>query len=1026
MLARVGVMVARVGFGFWCLLLAVARPAASQDSLPPWEGGFTFSLGQPRRLHLQAGASVGADWRQDVLHPVGLLSAGVSRSFGNPVVGALGASLEAFGGFRGVRPDAGLRALIMSPSLRLSGGVEVDARDGRIAPMLGYTMPFRRGGVFGGGSLVRLEWLPGAGMARASILAPVNEPWAGRTRPRTDEVSLPFRGGPPPVARIESSALIDALAHVRTAASRLAVLVVPFVDAPGHSPQVALAPVVAELRTPPSLPGYHADGTVGTAQVARIYHREVERAFSIAVSGQDLGFGQTTPEGEALARRARAILLEHVIYPFDRLLGQRKRGDALQTLGRYARGNWARELVGQQGLSPAREAVALEVFDRLLETLEAVRAEQMARWDDSRLLWLPLQLGLQADEYDTQAELDQVVEAAVGQPFTDGNEVWYVVNGEFQREVTSSIFAARDYHVLWIHDFRGRNTKGEPDAASLRYVTDAYLAALTRAVRAYDERRRMPVYLIFLDEHYYEANRARLWLDFLERPLGDLPKLPRGFEAYRASLGAAQDSLRRAVAESRLLQAEARQYGEAWLENVIKVQVSVTNPVDNSFWGHDIVPVIGIPDNVMRDHRKIAFYDVTEEDPYRGLAIYTGMGIGEHYAGPTWEDRAIMARGPVLATLKDQARRLLLGQGLSEDQIPYPLRSRPKPPDYDARIRRFIAEQGPGGREHDQRAMELHNLTGYQDKPINIAKATLYTLMPPGSVIETPDSIWGSAFFAALLTGSALRGCRVLIIAPSLASASASGWPSMGLAHDLIARLIVVQQQLGPELVAAGGLLKTGIYNPGLGVDDALNRFTAAYYNARRTPFLRRLFPVDPAIDSMLVHYRELLRASGATEPVRAPGVAAKLHLKANWFSSREAWDSLIGRPELEEVLAAYIAQLVGPAKDSLGARAVADALSEASRRLVESFRASQPPETRSRVMYYLTVGSANQDYRSMFMDGEAAMLLSGWSTVVSLIDFGLIANLSVWVDDLDLLDALLPPLGPFKLRVARWVRSAL
>jgi hypothetical protein len=321
--------------------------------------------------------------------------------------------------------------------------------------------------------------------------------------------------------------------------------------------------------------------------------------------------------------------------------------------------------------------------------------------------------------------------------------------------------------------------------------------------------------------------------------------------------------------------------------------------------------------------------------------------------------------------------------------------------------------------------MELHNLTGYQDKPINVAKATLYTLMPPGSVIKTPDSIWGSALWASLLTGSALRGARVLIVAPSLASAPSSGWPSMGLAHDLFARLIVVQQQLGAEIEAAGGMLKTGIYNPGIGVEDALNRFAAAYQNARRTPFLRRLFPVDPSLDSMLVRYRALAMAAEGSNP--AVGTATpKLHLKANWFSSREAWDKLVVRPELKEVLEAYILQLISPQHDSLGAREIADALTEASRRLVDAFQRSEPPEELAKAVYYLIVGSANQDYRSMFMDGEASVLLSGWSTVVGLMDFGLIINLSVWIDDLEVLDALLPPPTPLQRRMARWIRSAL
>jgi hypothetical protein len=53
---------------------------------------------------------------------------------------------------------------------------------------------------------------------------------------------------------------------------------------------------------------------------------------------------------------------------------------------------------------------------------------------------------------------------------------------------------------------------------------------------------------------------------------------------------------------------------------------------DASFWSPQVVPLLGFPDDFIRDHRKIVFHDISEDDPYRGMAIYTGMGFGEHYA----------------------------------------------------------------------------------------------------------------------------------------------------------------------------------------------------------------------------------------------------------------------------------------------------------------------------------------------------------------------------------------------------------
>ncbi len=1013
------------------LSFAVALPGAAQDDVPPWEGGVTRSLSQPPRARWHSGASFGGVVADGKARPLGYGLFGVEKSLTNPVTGILSASLEGYAGFRGDLADGGVRALLSSTTFRLTGGVDFNLRDLQFRPLLGLTMPVRRAGIFGSGTLLRLEWSPGPSDAvRASVLVPVGQPLAGRTRQRESSVAAE-----PQAPRLRLIALPDdspglaiTLTNLVVGMRRLQSLLVPDIDAPTADPYDALEPLVAELLDPPALPGVTAGPGLNTEGIIRAYHAHLEQAFSVAATGRPVELGEPTAVGRRLADMARETLLDHVIIPFDRLLGRWKSPDLLDAFGRQALGNFARGLVFAAVLPEERERAALYVFQQTVEAIVAIQREAVRDWGDSRVLWIPLQLALLPEDHVTQAQLDALIERAVGQPFSDGNRVWYVINEQFQEEVSRSIRVAEDYHVLWIHDFRGRNSRGEPDRMSLRYVVDAYLRALTERVRRYDTVGRLPVYMILLDQHYYEVNRGRLWLDFLENPLGDLPPLPGGFEEFETRLRAAQDTLREAVAGSRLLASEAREYGDRWFRNQIKIHVSITNPADPSFWSRDIVPLIGIPDNVMRDHRKIVFYDITEDDPYRGMAIYTGMGIGEHYSGPTWEDRSIMAQGPAVLTLKHAVRQLFLAHGLRPEETPYALRARPLAEDYAAKVAAEIARQEAAGRS-DQRAMELHNETGFGDKRVNVAKALLYTLMPPGSVIKVPDSLWGSSVFASMLAGSALRGARVLFIAPSLDSAPSSGWPAMGLAHDLFSRLIVLQQALGPELEAAGGLLKTGIYNPGVGVQDFAARFDAAYRNGRRTPFLRRLLPLDPTVDSLLVQIGSTAAppASGADLVTPPDSVVPQLHLKANFFASREGWDLLVASPTIEGLLRAYYMQLVryglegGP-----DARAVADALAGAGWQLVAETRARLDEEARKRMVYYLLVGSANQDYRSMFMDGEASVLLSGWSGIVGLIDFGLLINLSVWVDDLALLDALLPPPSGFRRSIARTIRPAL
>ena len=1015
------------------LLLVAALPTngAAQDSLPPWEGGITTSLGQPARQRWYGGGTVTADNPPDGRAEISLLARlGIEGALTPPVVGLLAASAEVSAGLRGTRLATGIRALVGTPLLGFAAGLDFAGASGKLSPVLTWSLPLRRGGVVGKGSRFRVEWLTMTGAVGASVLVPIRQPWAGQTRPRNAQVVIvphPAPRSAEPDAELRSE-LGGPLANARAAALRIEDLVVPPLGGGGADPERALVPVVARLRTPALLPGVAAGPDLQVEQVVRAFHAELARAFGVAATGRPLAPGEPTPEGEALEARARAVLLDHVILPFDRLLGQRKAGRIVPGLGAFASGNFARAVL-TEGLAPAaRRDDVLYVFDQLLATVDAVELRARAAWSDTRELWLPLQLGLLPEEHETQAQLDDLLRRALGQGFTDGNRVSYVINENLQAEVQQTIRDARAYHVLWIHDFRGFTEKGEPDRLSLRYVVGAYLEALTRAVRAYDgdSLHRLPIFLIFLDQHYYDVNVARLWLDVLENPLRRSLAPPPGYDSLAAAVDSAQRALRDAVAASPLLQAEARQYGERWLENLVSVRVNVTNPADPSFRAGGILPLLGIPDNLIRDHRKIVFYDVTEQDPYRGLALYTGIGVGEHYSGPTWEDRAIMVQGPAALSLKEQARRLLLSQGLRPEQIPFPLRPQARAPDFERRVEAEIARQRTEG-ILGERAMELHNQTGYGDKPIDVAKAVLYELMPRGSVVKIPDSLWGCGLYAALLAGSAWRGVRVLIIAPSLAAAPSAGWPAMALAHDLLARLIVLQDSLGPELEAGGGMLKTGIYNPGIGVQDVMGRFGAAYRNARRTPFLRRLLPLDPQVDTLIVHLPETLAAAGvptAAAPASATPdtVMPKLHLKANFFTSRDGWDSLVTRPEVAKALVAYVSQLLGGGS----AREASLALSQASQQLVEGFLASRPDSERPRAIYYLMVGSANQDYRSVYLDGEASVLLAGRAAVVGLVDFALLATLSVWVDDLQTLDDLLPPPSGSKLLLARWLAPLL
>ncbi|MCK5619835.1 MAG: hypothetical protein KAJ17_10560, partial [Candidatus Krumholzibacteria bacterium] len=327
------------------------------------------------------------------------------------------------------------------------------------------------------------------------------------------------------------------------------------------------------------------------------------------------------------------------------------------------------------------------------------------------------------------------------------------------------------------------------------------------------------------------------------------------------------------------------------MKNKIKVHVSITNPTDLTFRSRHLIKGMWfVPDILMRDHRKITFYDVTEIDPGKGEAMYTGMGVGEQYTGPTWDDRAILARGPFLVTLKDAARELLLSQGYSERDIPLPLRPLPKPRNYEGRLEELRADGWTAT------ALQAHNQTGYADKRANIIKATLYNLMPPGSHLYMPDSIWNSFVWGGLVAGASLRGCWVLPVAPAKANAPAAAAPLLSRSAELLGRLVAFQNHMSDEISAAGGKLRVGIYALNFDIGDVVGRTEQFRQTVIDDPFFRTVFPFDPAVYDMVARLDSVLVAEGYHEDYLSEDVdkrLPKLHMKAQFFASKEALETL-------------------------------------------------------------------------------------------------------------------------------------
>jgi hypothetical protein len=428
--------------------------------------------------------------------------------------------------------------------------------------------------------------------------------------------------------------------------------------------------------------------------------------------------------------------------------------------------------------------------------------------------------------------------------------------------------------------------------------------------------------------------------------------------------------------------------------------------------------------------------------------MYTGMGIGEHYAGSMWEDRALKLVGPAALGLRDQVRVLLETQGLRGSEMPHVLRPRPRAPDYDERVRAEWRGQDSAGYAASW-ALDLHNHTGFATKEVAVADATLFGLLAPGGVLKIPDSLWLNELLASLLTGAALRGVRVVMVMPALATAPSAAFMQLAMMHDLASRVVAARQTLDPLLARSGGLLRLGLYDSQVGVDDLGARILALRSRLAATPFLRDLVAFQPAVYALLDSANALMSAAPPA-PAAAPadsnpappgeaGTRPKLHLKGFVYVSREVWDRLISGPPMAQCLREYLVQRVGQVRagGAVPQEEMTEGLMRVCAPLINAVLESVPLEERNcppgvvhcgggRWALYMQVGSANQDYRSMVMDGEAVVLVANWTSLNAVPDFLLLLGLTAWPDDQAELDRLLPAPSAFKLALARWVRMGL
>jgi len=329
------------------------------------------------------------------------------------------------------------------------------------------------------------------------------------------------------------------------------------------------------------------------------------------------------------------------------------------------------------------------------------------------------------------------------------------------------------------------------------------------------------------------------------------------------------------------------------------------------------------------------------------------------------------------------------------------------------------------------RAVQLHNETGFGAKNVNVAKAVLYTLMPAGSVIKIPDSMWNCPLWGSAMLGASLRGVRVMIIAPSDSNHPVGTFGPRILARELLLRLLAASRFLDSEIASAGGLLKIGIYDADFDVTNLHAKASAVEATLARHAWLRDLYGFSGEtytdLRELIERVAGLRRDNLATDFEFDP--RPKLHLKANFFASREAW-TLMARPGWGD----WGWQFVLGRIDQLGSRSTELRHSEQYPGAVMDFGDAEvsdwysrlAPDARDRVVFYTMVGSQNQNNRSFTGDGEDALVIAHWPSVISYLDFITLAGQSKWVETPEELAALIAGHSRLRTWFTRWFRLAM
>jgi hypothetical protein len=153
-----------------------------------------------------------------------------------------------------------------------------------------------------------------------------------------------------------------------------------------------------------------------------------------------------------------------------------------------------------------------------------------------------------------------------------------------------------------------------------------------------------------------------------------------------------------------------------------------------------------------------------------------------------------------------------------------------------------------------------------------------------------------------------------------------------------------------------------------------------------------------------------------------------KLHLKAQLFLSRDA-EEILKKLDWPALVDAFLSQSMKQVHDRsqyVSAKQAWMANEHIWDEQLDALAAETTSEERARAIAYLSVGSHNMDYRGLMMDGEVLYVTASRGVLPGMLDLVVLLGLCDWLDDVQQLDALLPPYKEWQRKVGRFMKYGL